>query len=151
MAIAMQAVTGLRCLKESGRSVVCNSSPRECHIAVGNSSILPILGCGQTPFSGNGLGCRRANSATVYCACNTDNCNTFASTKQFLRDERQGQTCKTTNEGSGRRNTNCELPWKFNGKLYNGCTTDTDPDGRFWCSTKINNRQEHDAGSQNWG
>merc|ERR1711956_130948 len=90
MAIAMQAVTGLRCLKESGSSVACNSSPRECHIAVGNSSILPILGCGQTPFSGNGLGCRRANSATIYCACNTDNCNTFASTKKFLRDERQG-------------------------------------------------------------
>ena len=25
----------------------------------------------------------------VYCACNTDNCNTFASTEKFLRDERQ--------------------------------------------------------------
>merc|ERR1712179_281922 len=86
---------GLRCLKEDSSSQVCTSGPWECHIAVTPSGVFeewisPILGCGGSPFSGRGLGCRRVSSGNlVYCACNTDNCNTFAKVKKFLDDERQ--------------------------------------------------------------
>lgn len=61
-----------------------------------------------------------------------------------------GQKCLTTSEGP-KRQTECKIPWKFNGKLINGCTTETDPDGRWWCSTKIDNDLEHIGGGGNWG
>jgi len=56
----------------------------------------------------------------------------------------------TTSEGPKRR-TECKIPWKFNGKIINGCTTETDPDGRWWCSTKIDDQLEHVGGGGNWG
>jgi len=61
-----------------------------------------------------------------------------------------GQNCLTTNEGP-RKSIACALPWKFNGKLIDGCTTETDPDGRWWCSTKIDENQDHIGGQGNWG
>merc|ERR1711981_499273 len=61
-----------------------------------------------------------------------------------------GQKCLTTNEGP-RKATECKLPWKFNGKLLNGCTDETDPDGRYWCSTRIDDELEHVGGGGNWG
>jgi len=64
-----------------------------------------------------------------------------------------GQNCKTTNEeGAGKKNTDCAIPWKFNGELINGCTDKTDTNGRFWCSTKVDNKtKEHIGGQGNWG
>merc|ERR1719219_1746727 len=61
-----------------------------------------------------------------------------------------GQTCRTTSD-SPRKEIECKLPWKFNGKLLNGCTDETDPDGRYWCSTKIDAELEHVGGGGNWG
>ena len=40
-----------------------------------------------------------------------------------------GQTCLTTND-SPDSNAECKFPWKFNGKLLNECTDQTDPDGK---------------------
>ena len=45
----------------------------------------------------------------------------------------------------------CVFPWKYQGILRNGCITQDDPDGRFWCSTKLDSDLEHDAGVGNWG
>jgi len=61
-----------------------------------------------------------------------------------------GQNCLTTNEGP-KKSAECKIPWKFNGKIINGCTTETDPDGRWWCSTKIDQDLEHVGGGGNWG
>lgn len=99
MAIAMQAVTavyhGLSCLNENGFRFDCHDRSTECHIVVDTGNISsPIVGCGETLYSSaidHRLGCRRVNSYLVYCACNTDTCNTFASTEKFLRDERQAK------------------------------------------------------------
>ena len=43
------------------------------------------------------------------------------------------------------------LPFKFQGKLRNQCITETDPDDRYWCSTKVNENLEHAEGIGNWG
>ena len=57
----------------------------------------------------------------------------------------------TTND-SPDKNATCVFPFKFNGELKNGCITDTDPDGRYWCSTKVNPRTlEHIGGQGKWG
>jgi len=61
-----------------------------------------------------------------------------------------GQTCLTTND-SPDKNAECKFPWKFNGKTLNGCTDETDPDGKFWCSTKVDDKLEHIGGQGNWG
>ena len=62
-----------------------------------------------------------------------------------------GQQCLTTND-SPDKNVPCALPFKFNGELKNACITDTDPDGRYWCSTKVNPRtKEHIGGQGKWG
>ena len=50
--------------------------------------------------------------------------------------------CFTTSD-SPDKNTQCKLPFKFNGILRQGCITDTDPDGRHWCSTKVDENLEH--------
>ena len=58
--------------------------------------------------------------------------------------------CQTTNEpGSKVKNSPCKFPFTNNGKKYDSCTTDNDPDGRFWCSTKVDQSGNHQKG--NWG
>jgi len=61
-----------------------------------------------------------------------------------------GQECLTTQEGS-KKGVKCKLPWTFNGKQLNGCTTETDPDGRWWCSTLTDRNGVHVGGGGNWG
>ena len=43
------------------------------------------------------------------------------------------------------------LPFKFQGILRHECITETDPDNRYWCSTKVNENLEHDDSIGNWG
>ena len=58
--------------------------------------------------------------------------------------------CKTTNEsGSKIKNTTCLFPFKLDDKTFNSCTDEEDPDGRFWCSTKLDESGKHIQG--NWG
>ena len=35
--------------------------------------------------------------------------------------------------------------------LRNTCINDTDPDGKYWCSTKVDEDLEHIGGQGNWG
>jgi len=75
----------------------------------------------------------------------------IASISLILFESCLGQTCTTTKD-SPRSNYECKIPWKFNNKVFNGCTDETDPDGRFWCSTKVDdNTLEHIGGQGNWG
>ena len=43
----------------------------------------------------------------------------------------------------------CKFPFKLDGKEYNSCTTDKDPDKRHWCSTKTDRFDVHVKG--HWG
>jgi len=44
----------------------------------------------------------------------------------------------------------CVLPFKFMGKLRTGCTTENDPDGKYWCSTKVDKDGNHIPKQDNW-
>ena len=57
----------------------------------------------------------------------------------------------TVNQESNGLKTSCEFPFVFKDKIYYGCTTDTDPDGKLWCSTKTNENSEHISGQGFWG
>ena len=61
-----------------------------------------------------------------------------------------GPKCVTTND-SPTKDTPCAIPFKFQGKLKEGCITETDPDGRHWCSTKVDEKLDHVPGEGNWG
>ena len=37
----------------------------------------------------------------------------------------------------------CQLPFVWGGKLQEGCITDGDPDGKYWCSTKVDGERNH--------
>ena len=59
--------------------------------------------------------------------------------------------CRTSSD-SPTPNVPCIFPWKFQDKLRQECITDTDPDGKHWCSTKIHPPTlEHIGGEGNWG
>ena len=48
-----------------------------------------------------------------------------------------------------KKNVPCLFPFTFDGKTYDACTDETDPDGRFWCSTKVDRSGNHII--NNWG
>lgn len=58
--------------------------------------------------------------------------------------------CFTTND-SPSKNALCVFPFKFYGVLKNTCINDTDPVGKYWCSTKVDENLEHIGGQGNWG
>ena len=60
--------------------------------------------------------------------------------------------CLTTND-SPTLNAACVFPWRFqDDRLRQGCINDTDPDGKYWCSTKTDPQSlEHIGGEGNWG
>ena len=44
----------------------------------------------------------------------------------------------------------CQFPFKLtNGNVHDSCTTDQDPDGKLWCSTKVDSKGELIKG--HWG
>jgi len=45
----------------------------------------------------------------------------------------------------------CKFPFKFRNKVYASCTTDSDPDNRAWCSTKVDRRGVHVSGEGEFG
>lgn len=75
--------------------------------------------------------------------CNPNTCNHMRITPAPTPDPTMPPTCRTTD---GRA---CMLPFRFRGRTYTDCTTDTDPDGRHWCSTRTDARGRHLMG--NWG
>ena len=62
----------------------------------------------------------------------------------------KAQSCRTTSD-SPSPNAPCSFPFKFQGKLRTGCITDTDPDGRLWCSTQTDDNFQHIPGQGFWG
>jgi hypothetical protein len=45
----------------------------------------------------------------------------------------------------------CIFPFKYQDILFNECTTLNDPDGKFWCSTKVDESGNHVVGQGEWG
>ena len=59
--------------------------------------------------------------------------------------------CITTSDSLGDKNASCIIPFKYKGILKNGCITEDDPDGRYWCSTRVDDNLMHVSGEGNWG
>ena len=58
------------------------------------------------------------------------------------------QDCKTDSSRDGKVSP-CVFPFILDGKTYNTCTNVNDNNGKFWCSTKVDNEGKHTKG--NWG
>ena len=61
--------------------------------------------------------------------------------------------CITTQDSSeNQRGRPCVFPFIINpttNKVFNECTTEKDPNGKLWCSTKTDDSNKHIRG--NWG
>lgn len=62
-----------------------------------------------------------------------------------IGEVRNGE-CRTT-ETERRSNQPCVFPWKYKGKMYDGCKNEND--GLRWCSTKVDENGDHMKGE--WG
>jgi hypothetical protein len=59
------------------------------------------------------------------------------------------QKCLKTNDQGPQKNQPCVFPFTLQGTVYTSCTSKTDKDGRFWCSTKVDEEGSHIKGQ--WG
>ena len=50
-------------------------------------------------------------------------------TESFAIREPDKTICLTTNDSQD-KNAECKFPWKYNGKIRNECTNETDPNGK---------------------
>jgi len=69
---------------------------------------------------------------------------------QWILDTISGG-CLTTADSPADKSSPCAIPFKYKGDLKDGCITEDDPDGRQWCSTKVDDNLKHIAGQGNWG
>ena len=44
----------------------------------------------------------------------------------------------------------CQLPFAWGGKVREGCITDGDPEGKYWCSTKVDGEGNHVTNGEHW-
>ena len=59
-----------------------------------------------------------------------------------------GEICRTNDEGPV-KNDPCIFPFILHGNTYESCTNITDPDGKLWCATKVDENGSLVRGS--WG
>merc|ERR1712233_153974 len=59
------------------------------------------------------------------------------------------QSCKTI--GGPGQGKPCVFPFRFGGSLRSSCITDLDPEGKFWCSTRVDAGGNHVTGTGEWG
>ena len=45
----------------------------------------------------------------------------------------------------------CVFPFKYKGKIYNGCITVNDPKAKAWCSTEVDDGGSHILNQEFWG
>ena len=62
----------------------------------------------------------------------------------------KSQDCSYT-VGGANPNKPCALPFRYKGKQYQTCTDRSDPDGKFWCSTKVDVNGKHVSKAGEWG
>ena len=68
----------------------------------------------------------------------------------FLTTIQRKSTCRTTNEpGSNAKNASCQFPFTIGDHTFDACTTEKDPEGKLWCSTKVDSNGDHVRG--HWG
>ena len=70
-----------------------------------------------------------------------------------LSPQSEGKSCRTVvGEGPVQSQGKfCQFPFTFQGRVRTGCISDTDPDGRLWCSTKVDRAGVHVGQAGHWG
>ena len=53
-----------------------------------------------------------------------------------------GSTCQTNAEGRV-KNAQCVFPFTYQEQTFTSCTDFKDPDGKLWCSTKVDEKGSH--------
>merc|ERR1712088_531162 len=76
------------------------------------------------------------------------------STVNVLGQNRDGvvfsdQSCSTI--GGPGQGKPCVFPFRFGGSLRSSCITDLDPEGKFWCSTRVDAGGNYVTGTGEWG
>ena len=59
--------------------------------------------------------------------------------------------CNVTNEEGPQKNKSCVFPFRFRDTVYTECTDVSDREGKFWCSTKVDNNGNHIGQQGNYG
>ena len=53
--------------------------------------------------------------------------------------------------GGANPNKPCAFPFTYKGQQYQTCTDKSDPDAKFWCSTKVDSNRTHVSKAGEWG
>ena len=64
---------------------------------------------------------------------------------------RSGPKCQLTNSQGPQKFQPCIFPFTFRKIVFNECTKNSDPEGFFWCSTKVDENGKHVDGKNKWG
>lgn len=62
-----------------------------------------------------------------------------------------GESCPYDTVGGSKPNVQCEQRYFLSNRWVRGCTSQDDPDGKFWCSTLTDSRGKHVGGQGEWG
>jgi len=73
---------------------------------------------------------------------------TFADDKVVFGGEKIQTSCRTI--GGPAQGQKCQFPFFFKGILRDGCVTENDPEGKAWCSTRVDDDGNHIGGGQFW-
>ena len=62
-----------------------------------------------------------------------------------------GQSCNVINQAT-KKSTSCRFPFIYNNRIFFGCTTYDDPDGKLWCSVSTQpSTHQHVTGNSFFG
>merc|ERR1719266_2249371 len=77
----------------------------------------------------------------------------YGQTEFLLSPQSEGKSCRTV-VGEGPVHSQgkfCQFPFTFAGSVRLGCISNSDPDGRLWCSTKVDGAGVHVGQAGHWG
>ena len=63
----------------------------------------------------------------------------------------KGPICKLTNTQGLKKEVSCIFPFQYQDLIFKECTAFNDPEGKFWCSTKVDEVGHHVVGQNEWG
>jgi hypothetical protein len=73
------------------------------------------------------------------------------STTAFLATICSSQNCLRTNNEGPHKLAPCVFPFTYKDIVYHGCTNASDPGGKIWCSTNVDESGNHVGGRSEWG
>ena len=65
-------------------------------------------------------------------------------------NKQNGLGCATSKNSEENPSKPCILPFKYNGKKYNGCIKKDDENNKRWCATEVDNRGNFVEGSKGY-